>query len=138
MSSWSLPPAPTLPSPRGRGDWKDRADLVVTRSSPAMALNPSFWQDRPTLVTGATGLVGGWVVRRLLELRADVVCIVRDWVPQSELVTAGMLERTQVVRGDILDQALLERVLGEYEIDTVLHLAAQTIVGIANRNPTST
>ena len=78
-----------------------------------MALNPSFWQDRPTLVTGATGLVGGWVVRRLLELRADVVCIVRDWVPQSELVTAGMLERTQVVRGDILDQALLERVLGE-------------------------
>jgi CDP-glucose 4,6-dehydratase len=103
-----------------------------------MALNPSFWQDRPTLVTGATGLVGGWVVRRLLELGADVTCIVRDWVPQSELVTAGMLERTQVVRGDILDQALLERVLGEYEIDTVLHLAAQTIVGIANRNPTST
>src|SRR5437879_4981280 len=103
-----------------------------------MALNPSFWQDRPTLVTGATGLVGGWVVRRLLELRADVVCIVRDWVPQSELVTAGMLERTQVVRGDILDQALLERSLGEYEIDTVLHLAAQTIVGIANRNPVST
>lgn len=103
-----------------------------------MALNPSFWQDRPTLVTGATGLVGGWVVRRLLELGADVTCIVRDWVPQSELVTAGMLEHTQVVRGDVLDQALLERVLGEYEIDTVVHLAAQTIVGIANRNPTST
>ncbi|HEX9095252.1 MAG TPA: NAD-dependent epimerase/dehydratase family protein [Candidatus Dormibacteraeota bacterium] len=103
-----------------------------------MALNPSFWQDRPTLVTGATGLVGGWVVRRLLELRADVTCIVRDWVPQSELVTAGMLDQTKVVRGDVLDQALLERALGEYEIDTVVHLAAQTIVGIANRNPSST
>jgi CDP-glucose 4,6-dehydratase len=103
-----------------------------------MPVNPSFWQDRPTLVTGATGLVGSWVTRRLLELRADVTCIVRDWVPQSELVTGGMLQQTKVVRGDILDQALLERVLGEYEIDTVVHLAAQTIVGIANRNPIST
>jgi CDP-glucose 4,6-dehydratase len=43
-----------------------------------------------------------------------------------------------VVRGDICDAALMERVLGEYEIDTVFHLAAQTIVGIANRNPVST
>ncbi|HID21412.1 MAG TPA: NAD-dependent epimerase/dehydratase family protein [Planctomycetaceae bacterium] len=104
-------------------------------------LNPppsSFWQDRPTFVTGATGLVGGWLVRRLLRLRADVVCLVRDWVPQSELVRSRLMEQVKVVRGDVRDQALLERVLGEYEIDTVLHLAAQTIVGIANRNPVST
>ena len=45
-----------------------------------------FWRDRRTLVTGATGLVGGWLVRRLLESGADVVCVERDWVPQSELV----------------------------------------------------
>jgi CDP-glucose 4,6-dehydratase len=63
---------------------------------------------------------------------------VRDWVPQSELVRAGMLERATVVRGDVRDQRLLERTLGEYEIDTVFHLAAQTIVGVANRNPVST
>jgi CDP-glucose 4,6-dehydratase len=98
----------------------------------------SFWRDRPTLVTGATGLLGGWLVRRLLELEADVVCLVRDWIPQSELVRSGLIERTNVVRGDIRDQALLERALGEYEIDSVIHLAAQTIVGIANRNPIST
>lgn len=97
-----------------------------------------FWLDRPTFVTGATGLVGGWLVRRLLSLGADVVCLVRDWVPQSELVRAGMIERVKVVRGDMRDQSLLERALGEYEIDTVFHLAAQTIVGIANRNPVST
>ncbi len=100
--------------------------------------NERFWRDRPVLVTGATGLVGGWLVRRLLELRAGVVCLVRDWVPQSELVRSGLLERAATVRGDVRDQALLERVLGEYEIDTVIHLAAQTIVGIANRNPVST
>ena len=101
-------------------------------------MKASFWQDRPTLVTGATGLLGGWLVRRLLELDADIVCLVRDWVPQSELVHAQLVDRVKVVRGDVRDQALLERTLGEYEIDTVFHLAAQTIVGIANRNPIST
>src|SRR6266545_5052806 len=97
-----------------------------------------FWLDRPVFVTGATGLVGGWLVRRLLDAGADVVCLVRDWVPQSDLIQNRLLERVKIVRGDVRDQALLERVLGEYEIDTVIHLAAQTIVGIANRNPIST
>jgi CDP-glucose 4,6-dehydratase len=97
-----------------------------------------FWRDRPTLVTGATGLVGGWLVRQLLESGADVTCLVRDWVPESQLVRDGLADRVNVVRGDVTDQALLERVLGEYEIDSVMHLAAQTIVGIANRNPVST
>jgi len=99
---------------------------------------PPFWLDRPTLVTGATGLVGSWLIRRLAAAGADVVCLVRDWVPQSELVRSKDIERLKVPRGDIRDQALLERVLGEYEIQTVIHLAAQTIVGIANRNPVST
>ncbi len=98
----------------------------------------TFWTDRPTLVTGATGLVGSWLVRRLLEHGADVVCLVRDWVPQSELYRGGLVDRVKVVRGDIRDQAAMERALGEHEIDTVFHLAAQTIVGIANRNPVST
>lgn len=101
-------------------------------------MNRDFWRDRPTLVTGATGLVGSWLVRRLVEAKADVVCLVRDWVPQSELVRAGLIDRVKLVRGDVCDQALLERALGEYEIGTVFHLAAQTIVGIANRNPVST
>lgn len=97
-----------------------------------------FWLDRPTLVTGATGLVGSWLVRRLLGAGADVVCLVRDWVPQSEQIRTRLIEHVKVVRGDICDQTVLERVLGEYEISTVIHLAAQTIVGIANRNPVST
>ena len=103
-----------------------------------MTAPPAFWRDRPTLVTGATGLVGGWMVRRLIEREADVVCLVRDRVPQSELARSGMMQRVRIVRGDVTDQRLLERALGEYEIDTVIHLAAQTIVGVANRNPVST
>lgn len=103
-----------------------------------MELNRSFWLDRPTFVTGGTGLVGSWLVKRLVEAGADVVCLVRDWVPQSELVRTGTIERIKAVRGDIRDREILERILGEYEVDTVIHLAAQTIVTIANRNPIST
>jgi CDP-glucose 4,6-dehydratase len=98
----------------------------------------SFWRDRPTLVTGGTGLVGGWLTQRLVESDASVVCLVRDWVPRSTLLAGDLSSKVSIVRGDVRDQALLERILGEYEIDTVLHLAAQTIVPIANRNPVST
>ncbi len=97
-----------------------------------------FWRDRSVFVTGGSGLVGSWLVEQLLAAGADVVCLIRDWSPTSRLTTSGALERVKVVRGDICDQALLERALGEYEVQTVIHLAAQTIVGIANRNPIST
>lgn len=102
-----------------------------------MAVN-SFWSGRPVFVTGGTGLVGSALVRRLLEAHAEPVCLVRDWVPQSELVRSGLLDSVRVVRGHVCDQPLIERTLGEYEIDTVFHLGAQTIVGVANRNPVST
>lgn len=97
-----------------------------------------FWKHRPVLVTGATGLLGSWLVKLLVEAGADPVCLIRDWVPQSPLVSSGMFSNLKAVRGDLSQQDLLERVLGEYEIDTVFHTAAQTVVGIANRNPVST
>ncbi len=75
-----------------------------------------FWFDRPVLVTGGTGLVGGWLVRRLVEAGADVVCLVRDWVPQSELIHTNLIEKVKMARGDVRDQVLLERILGEYDI----------------------
>ncbi len=98
----------------------------------------SFWQDRPVFVTGAFGLVGSSTVEKLLKNGASVVVLQRDMVPESELVRSQSAGRCTVIAGDIVDQALLERVLGEYEIKTVLHLAAQAIVGVANRNPVST
>ncbi len=97
-----------------------------------------FWLDRPVFVTGATGLVGSWLVKRLLEQGADVICLVRDWVPQSELTRTGMINKVKKCAWRCKGSKLLERILGEFEIDTVIHLAAQTIVTIANRNPVST
>lgn len=117
----------------GRPSVADGAGVVTRARADA-----SQWRDRRVLVTGASGFLGGATVRRLLDLGADVVCLVRDWVPRSELSASGLAERCSVVRGQVQDQALLERVLGEYEVRTVLHLAAQTIVGIALRNPVST
>jgi CDP-glucose 4,6-dehydratase len=101
-------------------------------------VSAGFWRDRRTFVTGGTGLLGGWLVRALVDAGADVVCLVRDWVPQSDLLAPALMNRVRLVRGDVREQDLLERALGEYEIDTVFHLAAQTIVGVANRNPVST
>src|ERR1700675_1602014 len=96
------------------------------------------WRDRPVLVTGATGLLGGWLVEALLARGAHVVGLVRDRVPRSRLVAERVMDRIAVAWGDVTDYLCVERVLAEYEIECVFHLAAQTIVGIANRSPLST
>ena len=98
----------------------------------------TFWQDRPTLITGCTGILGSWLTSALVDRGADVVGIVRDWIPQSELVRSKTIDQIKVVRGDVTDSAVIHRVFSEYEIDTCFHLAAQTIVGIANRMPIPT
>jgi CDP-glucose 4,6-dehydratase len=97
-----------------------------------------LWRDRSVFVTGATGLVGGWLTQHLLQQGALVTALVRDWVPASIFETQKLSDRVNVVRGGLANRSLLERALGEYEVEVVFHLAAQTIVGIANRNPIST
>jgi CDP-glucose 4,6-dehydratase len=98
----------------------------------------TFWRDRPVLVTGASGLLGGWLVRRLLIARVRLVCFVRDRVPNPAVVAPDLLQQAKLVHGEIRDQALLEQTLNQNQIDTVFHVAAQAIVGIANRNPVTT
>jgi len=98
----------------------------------------SFWQDKRVLVTGASGLLGSWLVRRLVDGGANAVCLLRDWVPQSEFLKSRQTENVNIVHGDVEDRNVLERTVGEYEVEVVFHLAAQTIVGIANANPVST
>jgi CDP-glucose 4,6-dehydratase len=103
-----------------------------------MSYPQGFWQDRRVFVTGCTGLVGSTTTRALLERGAHVVGLIRDRVSGSELYRSGLHRRIDVVRGSVESEGLVERVLAEYEIQTVLHLAAQTIVGVANRSPLST
>ncbi len=98
----------------------------------------TFWKDRPVLVTGASGLLGGWLVRRLLNAGARLVCLVRDRTPNPEVVPPDLLRQANLVHGDIRDQVLLEQALNKNQIDTVFHVAAQAIVGVANRTPVPT
>lgn len=101
-------------------------------------MNDSFWKERNVFVTGATGLLGSWLVEELARLDANVICLIRDWVPQSRFVQMSLPDRTVLVRGELEDLDLLRRILNEHEVDSVFHLGAQTIVGTALRSALST
>jgi len=94
--------------------------------------------QRSVFVTGATGLVGSWLCRRLLEDGAHVVALVRDWDPQSEFIRSGDIRRCTVVSGCLEDYPTLARAIAENETDTVFHLGAQAIVGTALISPLAT
>ena len=96
------------------------------------------WAGRHVLVTGATGIVGSWLVKDLLAREAHVVALVRDPDPQTELWRSGDWRRIAIVQGRVEDFWTLERAINEHEIETVFHLAAQPIVGVAHRSPLQT
>ena len=97
-----------------------------------------FWTGRNVFVTGCTGFLGWSLTEDLVRLGANVVGLVRDLTPQAPFFLSGLERRISSVRGGVEEYDILERALNEYEIDTVFHLAAQAIVGVANRNPMAT
>lgn len=97
-----------------------------------------YWKHRAVLVTGASGLLGSWLVKALIDQQAHVVVLLRDLVADSLFFTEALSNQVTVVYGDLLDISVLMRVLNEYDIQTVFHLGAQAIVGYANRSPLST
>lgn len=97
-----------------------------------------FWQGRRVFVTGATGIVGSWLVKALIQDGASVVALVLDADPQSELYRSGAIQEISVVNGDLEDFFTLERAINLHEVETVFHLGAQTIVGVAHRFPLPT
>ena len=103
-----------------------------------MIKGSEFWKGKPVFVTGGTGFLGGWVVRRLLENGAEVIALVRDGAPRSMLMTTSDIGRVNAIQGSVEDLGLLRRAFAEYSIDTVLHLAAQPLVGVAKMDPIGT
>ncbi len=82
--------------------------------------------------------MGSYLVKELVDQGANVTGLIRDAVPKSNLYQGEYVQKINIVQGALEDLSVIERALGEYEIDTVFHLAAQAIVGVANRNPIST
>ncbi len=103
-----------------------------------MVAHSEFWRHRRVFVTGCTGILGSWLTLALLDAGAEVVGLIRDRVPLSNLNLTGANQRIIAVDGDICDGELIERVLNEYEIEVVFHLAAQPLVRLANRAPVGT
>ena len=101
-------------------------------------MSASGWSGRRVLVTGATGMVGSWLVKELLARDAIVVALVLDLDPQSEVVRSGDLDRCAVVDGRLEDVSTVERAVTVHDVDTVFHLGAQTLVGVAHRAPFET
>jgi CDP-glucose 4,6-dehydratase len=101
-------------------------------------VNDSYWNDRSVLVTGANGFVGSWVARLLADRGAQVVALVRDMPARGGLALQGLTNRVDTVSGSLTDYAVVERALNEYGVEVCFHLAAQAIVGVANRSPIST
>ncbi|MCB1022907.1 MAG: NAD-dependent epimerase/dehydratase family protein [Acidobacteria bacterium] len=97
-----------------------------------------FWKNRNAFVTGATGFVGAHVVRKLVENSANVFCLQRDETHPNALDLLELRDKVTVIRGSVDDLNLMSRILNENEIDAVFHLAAQALVGVANRSPFST
>lgn len=100
-------------------------------------MNPKIWRDRPVLVTGAGGLLGGWVTRQLLDCGARVAVLLHTPTSTRPLLTPEILSRLTVVQGDVRDADVIERILAKLDINAVFHIAAQAVVAIANRDPVS-
>ncbi|MFH2106769.1 MAG: GDP-mannose 4,6-dehydratase [Candidatus Micrarchaeota archaeon] len=98
----------------------------------------NYFNGKKVLITGSTGFIGSWLVKSLLEKKADIVCVSRDYVPKSMFFEEGLSENVTVAHGDLEDFHTIERVVNEYFPEVVIHLGAQTIVGTANNSPLGT
>jgi CDP-glucose 4,6-dehydratase len=103
-----------------------------------MSTNWKDWSGKKILITGATGMVGSWLVKELLIRESIVVALVRDIDYQTEFYRSGDYLHASIVNGSLEDFSTVARAINEYEIDTVFHLGAQTIVGAAYREPLQT
>ena len=98
----------------------------------------AFWKGKSVFVTGADGFVGSWVAKQLVDESADVTILVRDLKPEMGFDFHGLRGKVNIVQGDLVDLQAQQRAMNEYGVDTVFHIAAQAIVGIANKSPLST
>jgi len=103
-----------------------------------MVINLEYFNSKRVLITGGTGLIGPWLVEDLIKKKAELTCIVRDWVPESRFLEEKMNDKVNVTRADIGDYSAIERIVNEYEPELVIHLGAQAIVSRANRSPLAT
>ena len=98
----------------------------------------NFWKSKNVFITGADGFIGSWIAKTLLEKGANVFVIIRDIKRVCGLDLLKIKDKVEIIQGDIIDLPCVERIINEKQIDSVFHLAAQALVGVANKSPIST
>ena len=83
------------------------------------------------LVTGSSGFVGGALVDRLLKDGHQVVAMVRDRTGYEDRAPKDAV----LAFGDVRDADFCRRVIADYEVNTIFHLAAQAIVSACAEDP---
>jgi CDP-glucose 4,6-dehydratase len=83
----------------------------------------TFWAGKHVFVAGATGFLGGWLVRRLISQGAHVVSLVRSYKPNSQFFMESLDNQTWVEWGSVADQSVIERVFDRHQIDVFFHAA---------------
>jgi len=98
----------------------------------------NYWYGNSVLVTGGTGLVGSWLVKRLLKDGANVTCLILDFDSRSELIRSGDIDEVSIIAGNLSDLTAVRRAVYQNGCSTIFHLGAQTIVGTALLDPVET
>lgn len=101
-------------------------------------MNSSFWKDKNVFLTGASGMVGGHIAQRLISYGANVIALLRSKDPRAYFYSEGIDKKTIFAYGDLKDFWRICDIVTRYEIETILHLGAQPIVGTALTNPIET
>ncbi len=96
------------------------------------------WKGKNVFVTGGNGFLGSWLVNELVKKGVNVTCLIRDTVANSNLQLLGIADKVNIVYGSLEDYYIIERAMNEFEAEVCFHVAAQAIVGIANKSPLST
>jgi nucleoside-diphosphate-sugar epimerase len=92
-----------------------------------------FLKNKKCLVTGGAGFIGSHIVKRLLQEGVDEVVILDNFISGREDLLDGVLDKVELIKGDIRDAELVEKVMED--IDVVFHEAAQADVPASLRKP---
>jgi len=96
------------------------------------------FKNSKVFITGGNGFIGSWLVKRLLNIGADITCLIYEDLPKSVFGLEKLHERVKIARGNMEDAGLIKRIIKDGGFETVFHLAAQAIVTVANNDPVST
>lgn len=101
-------------------------------------MRENFWKEKNVFLTGATGLVGSHIAKELIKYNANVIALLRSKNPSSYFFREGCDKKTTIVYGDLKDFDKISDIITRYEIESIIHLGAQPIVGTALVNPRET